>query len=196
MGSAAQAQFAGKITYLEKINAKVPGVSDSLLQKNYGNIRTFIIQGGEFKNSYSGVRRSVVIYKSVDHTIYRFSSVADTVGYLDANLNPLEIINLPIIEESNEFILGLKCKTIKIESAFETFIYFFNEKYRIDPSEFQFHRFDGWDVYVRLAHSIPLKIIYENKKLRLISTAIEIQDAVFSEEEFSIPKRPLKPIFD
>jgi hypothetical protein len=63
----------------------------------------------------------------------------------------------------------------------------------INPLDFVSHHFQYWDVYTRLAKSVPLKVVIERKTFTYTSKAVAINNEQ-SNHEFELPQLPQKEI--
>ena len=115
--------------------------------------------------------------------------MSDTVQYLDDSL-PIKLTNIPTVEETDEFVLGQRCKKISFYSAANEYTYFFSNKYGLSPYDYQFQKHDGYDKYVRIAKAVPLKMIYKTKIFTIESTAEDIRAGRVSTENFVVPNGP------
>jgi hypothetical protein len=187
--------FSGKITYADSFKSKTPDISSEDLEKYIGAKRELYIQNSFYKDVHSGELKSVMIYRGESNRLYDYSLVSDTVYWVNALSDTLSKISYSKIDDSNEIILGLKCKKITIESELGSTIYFFNENYPINPNEFSDHNLNFWNFYTLKTKSIPLKVIFENDKVILTSIAVKIEEIELADSVFTIPRGILKKRF-
>lgn len=193
--STAYGQFAGIVTYKDVYISKNPDISGTAFEKFIGTKRELHIQGAFYKTVHYGESKSIIIYRGDENKAYRFKEGADTIFLIDASLDTLSKIGNPKVEESDEVILGLKCKRLIIKSQLGTTTYYFNERYLISPSDFKNHRLESWDFYTAMAKSVPLKIVFDGEEIGFTSTAIKVEPEKLSDETFRIAKGYLKKLF-
>lgn len=189
------AQFSGKVTYKDSYESKMSNVSSSAFENFMGTKREFYLQGAFYKDIHYGEFESVMLYCGDVNRLYSYNIGADTIFWMDALGDTLSKISNFKIEESNERILGLKCKKLTIHSRLGTSIYFFSDLYPINPTDFKSHNLNFWNFYTANCKAIPLKIIYENKDIILTSTAISIDQGKLDSELFKIPQGHLEKKF-
>jgi hypothetical protein len=114
---------------------------------------------------------------------------------MDASLDTLSQIGGAKVEDSNEIVLGLRCKRITIKSQLGTTTYYFNEMYSINPADFISHRLEYWNFYTAKTKSVPLKIVFENKDVKMISTAVNVERMNLEDSVFKVPPGFLKKLF-
>jgi len=191
----AQSQFTGKVTYQDSYKSKDPNISGSDFEKFMGSKREFYLQGAFYKDVHYGELNSVMLYRGDSNKIYNYNVSADTIFWMDAAKDTLSKILDFKIGDSNEVILGLKCKKLTIKSQLGSFIYFFNDRYVINPADFTNHHLNFWDFYTSKCKSVPLKIIYEGVDIVLTSTAVKVDQAELDGDTFKIPSGYLKKRF-
>jgi hypothetical protein len=189
------AQFSGKVTYQEAYRSKTPSIPVAAFEKFVGTKREFYTQGAFYKSVHSGELKSVIMYRGDVNKAYRFNEGADTIFWLDASRDTLSRVSNPKVEDSNEIILGLKCKKITIKSQVGTTTYYFNSTYSIDPADFKNHHVEYWDFYTATTKSVPLKIIFEGTEMGFTSTAVKIEPMKLTDDIFKVPPGYLKKLF-
>jgi hypothetical protein len=160
-----------------------------------GSKREFYLQGTFYKDVHYGELESVMLYRGDANKIYTYNVGADTIFWMDASKDTLSKVLDFKVEDSNEVILGMKCKKLTVKSQLGTSIYFFNDHYSIDPADFKNHHLNFWNFYTSMCKSIPLKIIYEGEEMIYTSTAVKVDQAKLEPDMFKIPSGYLKKRF-
>jgi hypothetical protein len=191
----AQAQFSGKITYQDSYQSKNPNISNSDFEKFMGTKREFYLQGAFYKDVHHGEVESVMLYRGDLNKLYTYNAGADTIFWMDALKDTLSTVLEIKMEDSNEIILGLKCKKLTVKSQLGTSIYFFSDRYLINPVDFKNHHLNFWNLYTSKCRSVPLKIVYEGQEIILTSTAIKVDQMKLEDDVFKIPSGYLKKRF-
>lgn len=137
----AQIQFSGKITYRDSYQSKNPNISSSDFERFMGSKREFYLQGSFYKDVYYGELESVMLYRGDVNKLYSHNVGADTIFWMDALRDTLSKVSEIKIEDSNEIVLGLKCKKLRVRSELGTSIYFFSDRYFVNPTDFKNHHF-------------------------------------------------------
>lgn len=192
---ACYAQFSGKITYKDSYESKIPHVSSEAFEQFIGAKRELYLQGLFYKNVHYGEVTSILLYRGNVNRLYMYNISADTIFVIDARNDSLSTVSQYLLEDSDEVILGMKCKKLTITSELGTSIYFFNTRYPINPNDFKNHKFNFWNFYTSVAKAIPLKIIFESKDINFTSTAIEIEQKKLPNGVFAVPNGYLKNKF-
>jgi hypothetical protein len=191
----AQAQFSGKVTYQDSYQSKNPNISSSDFEKFMGTKREFYLHGAFYKDVHHGELESVMLYRGDANKLYNYNVGADTIFWMDASGDTLSKVFEIKIEDSNEIVLGQKCKKLTIKSELGTSIYFFSDRLLINPADFKNHHLNFWNLYTSKCKSIPLKIVYEGEEIILTSTAIKIDQMKLEDDVFKIPSGYLKKRF-
>lgn len=191
----AQAQFFGKVTYQDNYKSKNPNISSSDFEKFTGSKREFYLQGAFYKDVHYGELESVMLYRGDSNRIYSYNVGADTIFWMNALDDTLSKVLDFKIEDSDEVVLGLKCKKLTIKSQLGTSIYFFSDHYLINPADFKNHRLNFWNFYTSKCKSVPLKIIYEGEEITLTSIAIKVDQVKLKADVFKTPFGYLKKRF-
>ena len=195
IASATHAQFSGKITYRDSYVSKNPSISSADFEKFIGSKRELYIQRSFYKDVHYGELESVNLYRGDANRVYRYNIGSDTIFWMDASRDTLSKVLDFKMEESDEIILGMKCKKLTVKSQLGISIYFFNDHFSIDPTDFKNHHLNFWDFYTSKCKSVPLKVIYESGEIILTSTAIKVDPINLRSDIFNIPSGYLKKKF-
>jgi len=188
-------QFSGKVIYHDSYKSKNPAISSSDFEKFVGTERVLFMQDSFYKNVHTGEFKSIMLYRGDENKLYRFNEGADTIFWMDALRDTLTKVSESKVERSDEIILGLKCKRIKIVTQLGITTYYFSDSYRIDPRNFKNHHLESWDFYASRARAIPLKIVFESEEMDFVSTAIKVEPIRLNKNIFDVPPGYLKKLF-
>jgi len=189
------AQFTGKVIYQDSYQSKNPAISSSDFERFVGTKREWFIQDSFYKSLRNGKFKSTMLYRGDENRLYKFNAGADTILWMDASRDTLTNSSEVKVESSNEIILGLKCKKIKIVTQLGITTYYFSDAYRMNPRNFMNHHLESWDFYTSMAKAIPLKIVFESKEMNFVSTAIKVEPMRLSKSIFDVPQGYLKKVF-
>lgn len=185
-------QFTGEVFYKEVYESKIPGINNQDFQRYTGDSRRLYIGNGSYKNENNSLSISRWIYRGSENKLYFFRNNSDTIVWCDASLRKFEKTSFTPIEKTDEVILGHKCKKVTLRSESSTVTYYFSDAYPLDPRGYAQHFFESWNLYTSLAKAVPLKIILENKDMKLTSTAVRIESKSIDWSVFEVPKGILK----
>lgn len=185
-----KAQFIGTVEYRNFYVSKTEGLSSTELKNLLGKKRVFYIDGSYYKAITYGEHESQELYRSEDNKVYYKESTIDSVYWVDASNKYVEIESYKICS-SEKTVLGVKCDKLTIHTNLGTVIYYYSNRFPIDPAAFEKHHYGYWDLYTSLAKAVPLKIVYEFEDFTLTTVAIRINEEAIEPKNFDIPKGPL-----
>jgi hypothetical protein len=189
------AQFVGVITYNESYKSKDPLISSDDFTKMMGSVRKLYIKGSNYRNVFDGNPGTVLLYRGDRQKIYRFEQNADTVFWMNALSDTLSKIITYKIEDTNETIMHLTVQKLTIKSEMGLTTYFYSGKYGINPADFTRHNLNFWNFYTLKSRAVPLKIVIENDRIIMTSTAVKIESLDLDQIIFDIPFKPLRKLF-
>ncbi|MEQ8927121.1 MAG: hypothetical protein RLO81_14975 [Fulvivirga sp.] len=188
----ATAQFEGKITYKNSFEWKLnDGLTDEQFTAYMGNKMEYYIKDSFYKSVSNGMYFNEQIYSPQMNRLYNIVSDSDTLIWMDGSINSDTIINYSI-KETDERILGYKCKVFIIETTQGTGKYYFSEELNIDPKPFENHHYGNFSLVTSQTKSPSLKIVIENKRFTLNFEASKIEDMKLKDSFFQIPDLPSK----
>ncbi len=178
--------FEGVIVYENSYTSKDPRIKDEQFNEMMGTRQEYYIKDGSYKSVLNGTFSQFQLYKNVDNKLYwKFASL-DTLYWIDGKSNKDEIVNLEFLNQKEE-ILGHECAAILIESRGGKTTYFFTNKYSVDPSLYQGHKYGNWYALLEKSKSVPLKLVMETPQFKLVSVAVEIKQTTLSTDDFKLP---------
>jgi len=177
--------FEGKVIYRTIATSKTPGLSDSALGALTGNEEVYYIKGGFYQSTTNGAGFSMQQYDHRTNRLYFKKPDVDTVYWLDAGKSSEKPISYEMREDA-ETVLGKRCDALVVQTEGGTTVFYFSQRYKIDPAMFQKHLYGGWAFYVSKAGALPLKTVIDNDKFHLESTATEVLSLELKDGFFEI----------
>ena len=179
--------FEGRILYKNTYQSKLQNVPSEKFSKLIGSEQEYFIKEGMYLSITNGQLMPVQLYKNATNIIYTKTGTSDTVFCINASVEKNKIIESKI-EETNEVVLGYKCKILYMKSSNNTtFKYYFSDKLRINPEQFKNHSYSHWYHYLSETKALPLKTIMENGQFKMISEASEVQERKLMDSKFTLP---------
>jgi len=175
--------FEGRISYSNKVESKLPGISDPELWKMMGSEKVFYIKGGRYKNVSNGTMLQWEIYDPVHNKLYVKNSNAKAPYWKDAGVNRDAILGIRIARKA-AVILGYPCDELILRCKSGTEKYYYSSKFPANAGVFKMHHYAHWSAYLAKAHALPLKVVIDNRQFRSESTAVAIaamklEDGIF-----------------
>jgi len=139
--------------------------------------------------------KSWSIYKADSNKIYSMhegeASDICTVTNASIDLEYFMTGKMPIIEkvDTNVMFDGATCNIVRVKWKSGTYDYYYNpDKFKVNPSFFSKHVYDGWAEFLKISNALPVKIVKKTKGMMTITmTLIYSKTEVIDEKLFSIP---------
>jgi hypothetical protein len=184
--------FEGKMVFRIMVKSKIPGLPDERLNNMLGSSQDYFIKGGRYKTLSNSQMIAMQVYDPTTNKLYNKRPNSDTLYWMDAGKNDDEVTAFEI-KKNAETILGNPCDALILTTKTGTTIYYYNDKYRLDKTKFEAHKFGNWSFLAVKAGALPLKTVIENKQFRMEETAVEIKPMTLTDALFAIPTNaPIK----
>lgn len=178
--------FEGEIVYVNTYTPSDPEAPVNPSWTELGDTTRFLIKHGRYKMTFNGKKQSTAIYFGEKNLWYFFTNINDTILAMPADIIARDSYTFDTPQNSDEVLLGLKCKSVVANSRLGRTTYYYNEEIGIDPSGFLGHNLDGWYHYCTLTRSLPLLVKYEFKGYTQIQRAIALHPRKVDDSEFEI----------
>lgn len=179
--------FEGKITYKNKYQSKISGVSDGDLTAMMGANQDFYIKEGNYKSILKGDYLEWQLYSNIDNRVYNKLTNSPIAFWNDCSLNTDEILSVSINRKATE-ILGRKCDEYIFICKSGTQRYYFDNDLKINVDLYKNHNYANWYKIITESSSLPLKIVIENDQFVFESEATNIEKMVLEDSFFSLPE--------
>ena len=184
--------FEGEIIYQNNIESRIQGVTDAQLTSVVGSRQEYYIKDGHYKSVMNGQSIIMQLYDWTTNRIYNKMAKSDTLYWFNAATNTDDIISHEI-KRNAETILGINCDALILKTKYGATTFYFGDNYKLDTNKFLNHEYGNWAFFVKNAGALPLKMVIESDKFKMISTAIEIKPMKLEGNFFSIaPEVPIK----
>ncbi len=195
--------FEGSITYVLDVELSEEitrvGVTKSVIlekMKSEGLFWDTITTSHKQGNMYSflGNSGNWSIYRTDSNKIFTFQNIdsADICEAVDASMDMEQSIlgKAPkvFLLDTVAMVNGIPCKIVRVKWKSGAYDYYFNgETAKVDPTLYSKHNYDGWAEYMKLAGSLPLKIVKSNKAISISMTMVKMTTMTISDGIFTIP---------
>lgn len=188
MGTVYAQSFEGYIVFENKIESKIPSVSDAQMLSQVGNRqKTIYASNGNYVTVFEGGALRAQYYTKEGNKLYNLQSANDTLFGMDASMNYDPVVG---IEESEEIstVYNLPCEHVVLKSSQSKMTYYFNSsKYPMSDVLYKDHNFGNWNATLSKIKALPLKIVYETNAFILTSTAVEVKEMKVDPKMCEIP---------
>lgn len=102
--------FSGVVTYKDSYTSKNNNISSSDLENFIGSKRELYLSGSFYKIIRYGEVKSTMLYRQDENRVYNFKDGMDTIFWMNTPGDTLSKVLSCKMEDSDEIVLGLKCK--------------------------------------------------------------------------------------
>lgn len=184
-----QAQpFEGKITYQNTYKSKVPMFTDAKVAAMMGTVETYYVKGGDYKAEMNGSLMQYSIYINKENKLYTKMSNSPTIKWEDAAVNADSVLKTEL-HPAALTILGYKCDELILHCKSGTQTYYFSAKLPVDSKLYVKHKNSNWYTYLAKANAVPLKIIIDNPRIHIESTATTVEPQKLDAAVFKLPAK-------
>ena len=180
-------QFEGKITYQNTYKSKIPNLTDKQFSAMLGTRQEYFIKGGNYKSLTNGTVAKWQLYINADNRIYNKSSNSRTISWDDASTDDDPVISTELKKDAM-LLLGRKCDELILKCRNGTEIYYFDPNLGVDMTLYKNHKYGNWYEYLKHAHALPLKMIFNKKSFSMESVATQVQEMKLDDKEFQLPQ--------
>lgn len=180
--------FEGVVVYKNTYVSKAPQVKDEQFAAALGTKLEYFIKGGNYKSVLDGSYLQMTLYRQQDNKSYTKLATSDTLYWNDAAVAKEEVISHKILKKQ-EKVMGIMCDALVVETKNSVTTYYFNSKYRMDPSLYTNHKFGNHDFVVSKTKALYLKMVMETPQFTLIGIAQEVKRTKLDDSVFALPER-------
>jgi len=180
--------FTGLIIYDYQFQNPVTGEDISEQMAHFlGKEQHYYINDHSYK-SYNENGNLGQLYNSKTNKYYFVNPGSGQLMELDAANSSSEKVSVHHLDET-ETILGMQCKklTVKTESSETT--YWYSPQIKVNRTVYENHHFGDWATYMNASSgALPLKFVVKNQNYTWTSTARELKEMEFTEDDFDLEK--------
>jgi hypothetical protein len=144
----------------------------------------YINNGNYYSHNESGIFKQ--LFNSSNNEYY--INFDNSIYMIDASVSFSDTVNVEFMEDTLE-ILGLQCRTVKINSDQQETVYFYSDEIFVDPGPFASHEFGNWNQFLEASRgALSLQYISYHEDYVTVHTAKEIIPMQFGEDDFEIEK--------
>lgn len=130
-------------------------------------------------------------YLSLDNIIYSRNRGENIVVAINTKDNPIKVINTTI-EETDLYILGVRCKKMIIETKHGEYEYFFNSDFlKMDASLYENYFYENFNTYLKVSNSLPFRIIKNINGNKTIMNLVNYEKKKINDSIFELPRMSL-----
>lgn len=181
--------FEGVILGATTYESKIDSLSaEDLFGQSFSLDETYI-KDGFFKVNSSTDFMSMMLWRSVDTTLYWFSkSTGDTLWYDKTYSHPATIEDYYFVEKADS-VAGYLCDALVILKENGTIsTYYYSPELSLDPEYYRYATNSAKDKVVALIKSVYLKLVIESDYGRIESKALQVKWKELPDEFFALPK--------
>ena len=178
--------FEGKVLYQNRVTSKVKEMTDQQWTDLLGSQQEYYIKNENYKSISNGTMFSWQLYLGAENKIYNKLAKSPSVFWIDAGQQEETISKIEVVMNAAT-VLGYPCNMVVINTPTSVEKYFYNEKFKIDASQFEKHKYGNWAAFVAKSNALPLKSIIEKQQFTIISEAKSIKAINLSDSLFEIP---------
>jgi hypothetical protein len=178
--------FEGVVVYKNTYTSKLPQVKDEQFNAAMGTTQEYSMKGGNYKSALNGAMLQMQLYRQADNKLYTKMSMADTLYWTDGAVNNDEVVDFKILPKQEE-VLGVMCDALVITSKSAKTTFYYNAKYKIDPTLYKGHVYANWYFMLEKSKALPLKMIMETAQFNMTSVATEIKPVKLDDKVFALP---------
>lgn len=200
LGSYAQKQFEGRISYRWEIKNPMPDmIPDSAfyegIKREIGG-RTYILSDYLYKNGTykqvldAGRQKGFQLYVPGQKKLYSWQVGSDSAVWVSTTqTSKLEEVTEIIREEGTEEVLGIQCQKLKVMTKMGVTTYWYNpELAPADPKLFEDHSYGHFNLYLKETGVLPLKFEQKGFMSWMVVTATAMAEEAISDAEFVLPE--------
>lgn len=185
-GSKAQ-NFEGKLIYSQLYESKNPDIPTDVLAGYMGDRHIYFYSKGNYMSVVNGNREKTTLYLVDDEKLYSYSENQDSISVIDTSEENEKVLRYELNEKVAQ-VLGRSCDELILYKEKSTVKYYFDPNLKIEPKHFKNHNYSNWNLYTKLAKSLPLKYIMEFDEFVVIGEAIEIKEFEIEDDFFVLPR--------
>lgn len=180
-------EFSGEIVYKQSCESKNPEIPSDVITSYMGDRHNYFYSNGNYMSIVNGNREKTSLYLAQDEKLYNYSKGRDSINVIDTSHENEKLIRYEL-NENVANILGRSCDELIMYTEKSIVKYYFDPNLRIDPKHFKNHIYSHWNLYTKLAKSLPLKYIMEFNEFVATGEAIEIKKYEINEDFFALPE--------
>lgn len=136
------------------------------------------------------------VYRADSNKIFTFQNI-DSMDICEVNDASIDLEfsmtgKMPRIIPKDTIVMvnNIACQMIRVKWKTGTYDYYFNkEQFKIDPSLFSKHIYDGWAEFTKLSGCLPIKIVKTTKGIMSVSmTMVNSKASKVDDKLFTIPE--------
>jgi len=178
--------FEGKIIYENIYKSKIPNLSDQQFTLMMGATQEYLIKGGNYKSATNGTFLQWQLYINKDNKLYSKMSNSASILWNDGSVNPDEVLTA-VVNKNVIDILGQPCDELVLTCKSGVQKYYFSGKLKVDPKQYENHKFGNWSDVMSRTNSLPLKIIIDNPQFTVEAVATQIEPMGLDDKQFQLP---------
>jgi len=180
--------FTGLIIYDYQFQNPVTGedISEQLAQF-LGKEQHYLINDHSYK-SYDESGNLGQLYNSKTNKYYFVNHGDGQLMELDAANSSSENVSVHHLDET-ETILGMQCKKLIVKTESSETTYWYSSQIKVNHTVYENHNFGEWAAYMNASGgALPLKYVVKNQNYTWTSTARELKEMEFTEDDFDLEK--------
>lgn len=179
--------FEGTLVYKCSYKSKNPEVTNEQLSALVGSKLQYHIKDGSYTTRTNGTVVKGQLYDKKENKLYTKLSSTEVVYWDDAGKNPDPVLKAEIKKGVTE-ILGYKCDELTLFCNLGEQKYYYSSRLPVDAELFSKHKYSNMYEYLKRAHSVPLKMILNNKDFTMEAEAEEITPTELKSSLFKLPE--------
>lgn len=178
--------FEGKILYNNVYISKMPNVTDEQFTAMMGSQQEYFIKDGDYKSVANGSFFQWQLYINKDNKLYNKMANSETLLWNDGAVNADEVLKAEV-NKAVATIAGYQCDELVLTCKTGIQKYYYSSKLEVNPELFINHKFGNWYDFISRSKALPLKMVVDNEKFTLESTAKEVQAVKLDKALFVLP---------
>lgn len=180
-------QFSGKIIYNQSYESRNPDIPTDVLTNYMGDQHEYYYSKGNYKSIVNSFRGIVNLYLVDDEKLYYYPKTQDSISVIDLSHEKEKILKYEINKKVVK-VLDRWCDELILFTDKSTIKYYFDGNLKIKSELFKNHIYSHWNLYTKLAESLPLKYVMEFEEFVVIGEATEIKEYEINDDFFALPK--------
>ncbi len=180
--------FSGKLVYVNTFtDLKNSDITERMVSF-FGRENNYFINDSNYK-AYDEKNNLLYLYNSATNTYYSCDRGEKTAEKINAEKITAKKIKITSLT-NKETICGYECSSIEEKTESGTTVYFFTPAISIDKTNYSKHNYGEWNSCLDAMNgSVPLKIVYTDKKVGYIWTckAKEVTKLSLTNKDFEFP---------
>jgi hypothetical protein len=164
----------------------MPNVTNEMFTQMMGTSSEYQVKNGNYRTNWNGTFLIWQIYIQKDNKLYSKFSNSPSIFWNDCAENKDEVLNSELNKNVLD-ILGHKCDELVLTCKSGVQKYYFSSKLKMDPKQFENHKFANLYEYVAKSKAVPLKITIDNAQFTMESVASSIEEENVNDTIFELP---------